>query len=161
MTGILGVLIIAASTSLGATNLPAAQPEGPDEALVKDKVRYRSLTRQIREIDRKYNQILKVAMDEAHGSESGEASLETQAELLALKGQRDRLNDRVTVLALRHGWDLPGLDVNKDDGRTASSGTEEVFAASAAIVRQGFVRDAREIAGRIELPVITLGTGSE
>jgi len=161
MTGILGALVIAASTSLGAANLQVMQPQGPDEALVKDKVRYRSLTRQIREIDRKYNQVLEMAMDEAHGSESGQASLETQAELLALKGQRDRLNDRVTVLALRHGWDLPGLEVTKDDGRTASSGTDEVFAASAAIVRQGFVKDAREIGGRVGLPVITLGTGSE
>jgi hypothetical protein len=154
MTGMLGALVLAAATSFGNVDV---QPEGPDEALVKDKVRYRSLTRQIREIDRKYSQVLDMAMEEAHGSETGEASLETQAELLALKGKRDRLNDRVTVLALRHGWDLPGLDVNQSDERSALSGTEEVFAASSAIVRQGFVNDAREIAGRVELPVISLG----
>lgn len=117
-----------------------------------DQVVYRQLARDIQRIDRQYAKVLETAKAEARNS--GKQNLELEAELLGLRDRRDRSMDRLMLLALRHGWEIP--DFTPDASPSRASGKEAIFAGSRTIIREEMKREADEIASELWLGVITL-----
>jgi hypothetical protein len=161
-----------AMTVIVAALLGGAQPVGPDQEPerppvteaqrlrqqeARDRVRCRALVREIRELDEEHERTVSGAMDRARGADDGRASLADQADLLALRDRRDRLMNRLTLLTLRHGWDMPDLDAqDAAPDADGAGGTHEVFAAGAAVLRARFAAEAARAARLVELPVAPL-----
>lgn len=120
-----------------------------------DKVRYQGLLREIRSAEADYHKVQNQAFAEAKNE--GKASLETKSTLLALSDKRRRILDRLLLLSLRHGWEIPDPEMP-----TASAASnvlnerERVFALADQLIKEKFAEEARRIAGRISLPVISL-----
>ena len=100
-----------------------------------DRSRYQSLLREIQSVEADYQKLQNQAFVEA--KTKGDASLETKSRLLALSDKRQRIMDRLLLLSLRHGWDIP------DPEMPAVSGTPQVldekqriFAPADEIIKQ-------------------------
>ncbi len=154
--------MLSSMTSLGAGLLLAAvvtasSPQfGTTEARRQaDLVTYNRLLTQVKQIDRDYAQTLNRAMRQARANR-GQSDLLTLADLLALRDNRDRVMARLTILGLRHGWDLPdsqsAFSTEEIQVRTAS---EQVFEPAEQIIKARFAEEAEQIAAVIKLPVIT------
>lgn len=148
-------VVSAAVTASAAQPIP---PGGDSEATAEERASYRKLVRDIRKIDREYERLLSESIDEAKGSESGSVSLERQAELINLRDQRDRLLQRLQLLALRHGWDMPDFEAGTESGggegdEDRLTEKEQVFASAADEIRTRAASEARMIAQRISLPI--------
>ncbi|MEM0983710.1 MAG: hypothetical protein AAGI17_07165 [Planctomycetota bacterium] len=136
-------------------------PPGEDrDAPASERAKYRRLERDIRKIDFDYEKLLQKSIEDAQNSEDGEVSLERQAELINLRDERDRLLNRLQLLALRHGWDLPDFSNNFGSGNAAGEGgeprmteKEQVFASAANEIRSRASEEAMIIARRIPLPI--------
>ena len=99
------ILLMIASQAFGwGRALADIYPSARD--IAADKVRYQNLCRDIKVIDADHAKAMKQAVSETE--KDGSASLETKSRLLSLRDRRDRLVDRVTLIALRHGWKIPG-----------------------------------------------------
>jgi hypothetical protein len=153
--------MLSSMTSLGAGLLLAAvvtasSPQsGTTEARRQaDLVTYNRLLTQVKQIDRDYTQTLNRAMRQARAS-GGQSDLSTLADLLALRDNRDRVMARLTMLGLRHGWDLPdsqsAFSTKEIKLKTAS---EQVFEPAEQIIKARFAEEAEQIAAAIKLPVI-------
>ncbi len=154
--------MLSSITSLGAGLLLAAvvTASSPQSGSTQarrhvDLVTYNRLLTQIKQIDRDYTQTLNRAMRQARAN-GGQSDLTTLADLLALRDSRDRVMARLTLLGLRHGWDLPdsqsAFSTEAIQVRTAS---EQVFEPAERIVKARFAEEAEQIAAAIKLPVIT------
>ena len=155
--------MLSSMTSLGAGLLLAAvvtasSPQSGTTVEARrhvDLVTYNRLLTQVKQIDRDYTQTLNRAMRQARAN-GGQSDLMTLADLLALRDSRDRVMARLTLLGLRHGWDLPdsqsAFSAEKIQVRTAS---EQVFEPAERIVKARFAEEAEQIAAAIRLPVIT------
>ncbi|MEL6330105.1 MAG: hypothetical protein AAFR38_10615 [Planctomycetota bacterium] len=144
--------LIAAGVGL----LVSAAPPGPgDGGTPRERQEYRTLTRQLIKLDREYQALLDDAFDEARSSESGEASMERRAEILNLRDERDRVSQRLQLLALRHGWDLPSLDdpSASTENEIEISGREQIFAPASGVIATRAQAEALSIAERIPLPL--------
>lgn len=134
-----------------------ARGDGGSEATAEERATYRKLVRDIRRIDREYEGMLSASIEEAKGSESGSVGLERQAELINLRDERDRLLQRLQLLSLRHGWDMPdfeaGSEATDEAGEDRLSEKEQVFASAADEIRTRAAQEARMIAERISLPI--------
>ena len=137
------------------TTWASVQTDREDAAA--DRSRYQSLLREIQSVEADYHRFQNQAFIEA--KTDGDASLETKSRLLALSDKRQRIMDRLLLLSLRHGWDIP------DPEMPAASGTPQVldekqriFAPADEIIRQKFAEEARRIAARIKLPVISVAS---
>ena len=133
------------------TVLAADQDERIDRGV------YSRLIRQVRQTDTESAQVVGSAMQEARESTAGKASLETQSQILALRNKRDRLMNRLLVVALRWGWEIPDFNqpsnVQNGSARTES---EQVFEPADQIISARFAVESRKIASRLVLPVITI-----
>ncbi len=149
-------------TSLGAGLLLAAvvTASSPQSGTTQvrrqaDLVTYNRLLTQVKHIDRDYTQTLNRAMRQARAN-GGQSDLLTLADLLALRDNRDRVMARLTILGLRHGWDLPdsqsAFSTAASQVRTAS---QQVFEPAEQIIKARFAEEAEQIAAAIKLPVIT------
>jgi hypothetical protein len=140
--------------------LGAFQPvdDAARDAEVRDRVQYRTLFRQIRDLDREYERAVESAMGEARDSETGEASLASQADLLALRDKRDRLMNRLMLLSLRHGWEMPDFNTGErgEEGGAHDDEVREIFSASSNVLRARFAEEARAAARLVELPIVPL-----
>jgi len=140
---------------IGAVSAQPARAGG--DATAQERATYRGLVRDIRRIDGEYEQLLGASIEEAKSSESGTVGLERQAELINLRDERDRLLQRLQLLSLRHGWDMPdfeaGSEAADEDGADGLSEKEQVFASAADEIRTRAAREARMIAERISLPI--------
>ncbi len=120
-----------------------------------DLVTYNRLLTQVKHIDRDYTQTLNRAMRQARAN-GGQSDLSTLANLLALRDNRDRVMARLTILGLRHSWDLPdsqsAFSTEAVQVRTAS---QQVFEPAEQIIKARFAEEAEQIAAAIKLPVIT------
>ena len=119
-----------------------------------DKVRYQNLMREIKTIDVQYARALKNAMSETE--KDGSASLETKSQLLSLRDRRDRLIDRVTLIALRHGWKIPGTEIEQVSDMEIPDGRKRVFEPADQMIKDRFARDARAIISKVTLPIISI-----
>lgn len=154
--------MLSSITSLGAGLLLAAvvTASSPQSGTTQarrqaDLVTYNRLLTQVKHIDRDYTQTLNRAMRQARAND-GQSDLKTLADLLALRDNRDRVMARLTILGLRHVWDLPdsqsAFSTAAIQVRTAS---QQVFEPAEQIIKARFAEEAEQIAAAIKLPVIT------
>lgn len=154
--------MLSSITSLGAGLLLAAvvTASSPQSGTTQarrqaDLVTYNRLLTQVKHIDRDYTQTLNRAMRQARAND-GQSDLKTLADLLALRDNRDRVMAHLTILGLRHVWDLPdsqsAFSTAAIQVRTAS---QQVFEPAEQIIKARFAEEAEQIAAAIKLPVIT------
>jgi hypothetical protein len=132
--------------------LADSNPNSDD--VMADKVRYQRLLRDVKSIDADYSKAIKQAQVET--KRDGKASLETKSRLLSLTDRRDRVVNRITLLALRHGWDIPGTDTSEDKASQIPDEKHRVFEPADQMIKEKYARDARRIAAKIVLPVVTI-----
>ena len=121
-----------------------------------DKTKYRSLLREIKTVEAEYTVVQSQAVKEV--KRDGSAALETKSRLQGLEDKRNRIMDRLLLLSLRYGWDIP--DRNMPTDQSVNEPTDErdrIFAPADEIIKKMFVKEAREIAGKIQLPLISIG----
>ena len=61
----------------------------------------------------------------------------------------------MTLLALRHGWDLPGSQATEtvpEENHEA----QRIFEPADLMIKRQFAHDSRRIVGRISLPMISV-----
>lgn len=122
--------------------------------MAADKARYQNLMREIKAIEVDHARTLKQAMSETQAT--GAASLETKSRLLSLRDRRDRLIDRVTLIALRHGWKIPGTQMGQPAEQEMPEGQRRIFEPADQMIRDRFAKHARAIVARVPLPVIPI-----
>jgi hypothetical protein len=122
-----------------------------------DRAVYNRLLNDLRQVDREYSQTLGQAMRAAR-TNSGQAGLETEGKLISLRDRRDRLINRISMIALRHGWDLPSSEL--PDAAAAieepPTPTDETFRGGRQIVHRQFHSESQYLAKSVQLPVISL-----
>lgn len=118
-----------------------------------DKTRFNSLVRELRTVEAEYHQVVKQAVSEK--KKDNQASLETKSRMMFLSDKRDRIMDRLTIISLRHGWDIPD---NKDSKNIDDIPDEKqrIFARADEVIRESFTQQAKKIAESITLPVISM-----
>ena len=147
-------LIAAAFLCICTTSVLAA---GQDERI--DRSVYNRLIQQVRQTDAESAQAVGKAMQEARESTAGKASLEIQSQILALRNRRDRLMNRLLIVALRWGWETPDFNQPSDvKNGSAPTESEQVFEPADQIITARFAVESRKIAARLVLPVVTIGT---
>jgi thiamine pyrophosphate-dependent acetolactate synthase large subunit-like protein len=129
---------------------------GPDEdsRTQQDHVTYNQLTARVRQIDQEYARAVRKAMQTARKGD-GKADLNSMAQVLSLRDQRDRAMARLTILATRHGWELPESSESLEapaDAMVESS--QPVFQGAQQIIQSRFESEAGRISRRINLPVV-------
>jgi len=120
-----------------------------------DKTRFNSLLRELRTVEAEYNNVIKQAMSEKQKDD--QTSLETKSKIMGLSDKRDRIMDRLTIISLRHGWEIPD---GKDDQNSSNMSDEKkrIFAPADEVIRERFAQQAKKIAEGIALPVISIKT---
>lgn len=121
-----------------------------------DRMRYQQLTRELKTVDGEYHAAMKQAVLETQ--KKGQASLETKSRLLSLDNKRDRLLNRITLVALRHGWRIPGKQNAQEVSEERADEKHRVFEPADRLIQQRFKRDAQRIIARVTLPLISLQT---
>ena len=146
---LLGVLVSVLLLSASA----GGQSEATKQA---DLITYNKLLTQVKQLDQQYNREMAKAMSVAR-QRGGEPDLETKARLLSMRDQHDRLMSRLTMLALRHGWELPyaGAEGVARAVAPAPAPHQEVFQGADHIIKARFKEEAARIARLVELPMIT------
>lgn len=120
-----------------------------------DRSRYDGLLREIRKIDAEYSKVIKKAMEEAKENDNGSASLETKSRLLALRDKRDRIINRLTILSLRNGWEMPDTSTPEATEKIPDE-KERVFEPAEQIIKNTFSKEACRIVKTINLPLVPL-----
>jgi hypothetical protein len=122
---------------------------------ITDKTKYRSLIREIKLVETDYAKAQNLAVNEV--KRDGGASLETKSRLQNFEGRRNRIMDRLLMLSLRYGWDIPDRNMPIDKSVSESMGERDrIFASADEIIKKKFVNEAREIASRLKLPLISI-----
>ena len=125
------------------------------EDATADKSRYHRLLREIKSVEADYHKVQNQAFIEAKSE--GKASLETKSRLLAISDKRRRIMDRLLLMSLRHGWDIPDPEMPAASGITQPlDDKERVFAPADEIIKEKFAQEAHRIAAQVKLPVISL-----
>ena len=147
---LVGLLLTAV---LGVATMAPGQSDVKQQV---DLISFNRLLTQIRQIDHEYDLTVRKGMREArdHG---GKARVESLATLLSLRDRRDRVMARLTLLGLRHGWELPGSSAPGDIRLIAPpSPRQEIFNPADRIIKERFAVEAQRIANALDLPVISL-----
>ncbi len=147
---LVGLLLTAV---LGVATMAPGQSDVKQQV---DLISFNRLLNQIRQIDHEYDLTVRKGMREArdHG---GRARVESLATLLSLRDRRDRVMARLTLLGLRHGWELPGSSPPGDNKLIAPpSPRQEIFNPADRIIKKRFAVEAQRIANALDLPVISL-----
>lgn len=150
-------LVTVLTTVLFLAGSVAFAAEERDERVEKarDKATYDQMVGQIRQVEAQYNQVLAQAMKEARES-NGSAPLETQSKLIGLREKRDRLLDRLLIVSLRWGWDMPDMNAPAASAdapvRTQS---DQVFEPAERVIKARFAVEAQRIAAAVKLPIIS------
>ncbi len=154
------ILTIFAAFALVLAVAPVTAMGDEDDDLQADRTEYNRMIRELRRVRANYNAAYNEAVAEAREN-NGEASMDTKARVLALRDEFDRKMMRLTMLALRHGWDVPTFD----DVEAAPVGSpanstqeyrEQIFSPVDSMVRSTFRIEAYRIAARLTLPVISI-----
>ena len=155
----LSLIILGAAVFDARALAQEAAPPPPPSSEQADRALLYRLTRQVRRIDRETETLMKQAMAEARRTE-GRANPETKARLLSLRDQRDRLFSRMLILSMRYGWEIPDFDKPTARDSSRRRAQDSVFGSIDRLVRRRFAADAKRIAGRLRLPVVSLGSRS-
>ncbi len=143
-----------------ATAQPAASPGetmGKADAVQADRAVYDRLLRAIREDRAALSRAYTSGVAEAR-ARGGQPPAARRAEILALRERIDRNSVRLMLVAGRHGWPVPetsavapaaGPVARNDDARAKLVPPDPV-------ISEVLSADARKLAGKLRLPVITL-----
>lgn len=144
-------IIIMAAISL--TSAPASAQGSGERA---DRVTFNRLIQQIQRVDANYAKAMQTGMEEARLSD-GSASAATQSDLLSLRDQRDRLMNRLVLISVRHGWDIPDVNTPTVQKHVAVvTEKDRIFAPARDAIKSRFKQEAIEIASKLTLPVISV-----
>lgn len=145
--------MLLAAVVLAAMSLPAM---AADEEERTDRVVFNGLVRELNQTHREYATVYQRGVNEAREND-GSASLSTRAEILSLRDEIDRKMNRLMLIALRHGWDVPTFDLeNPGTPEPAVSRSEEVFSSADSLIRSAFAAEARQLAEVVRLPVVSI-----
>lgn len=123
-----------------------------------DRGRFNRLIQQIQRVDANYANAMQIGMTEARQSD-GSASDTTQAKLLALRDERDRKMNRLVLLSVRHGWDIPDIDSpSVQQHVTVVTEKDKIFAPAQDAIKSRFKQEAIAIAAKLTLPIISVRT---
>lgn len=123
-----------------------------------DRATFNRLVEQVRRLDADYAKALNQAAEEAREGD-GSASGDAQARLLTLRDQRDRVMDRLLLLSVRHGWDIPEPNSTGDAGaEPVMTEKDRIFEGASAAVRGRLAQEAAAIARTVRLPVVPLSS---
>ncbi len=147
---------------LGISTATLAERPGKEDSA--DRTTYRRLIRQIRKDTATLARVRSKAIEEAKGND-GSALPTTKAEVLSVRDRIDRKNTHLILLALRHGWEIPIFEEPTSSSDTTSVDTTgvagelkaEIFGSVDQMVRKALAAEAKEIAEKIALPVISIG----
>ena len=123
------------------------------------RARYQRLMREVKSVDSEYSRVLQQAFNEK--KKDGKASLEAKSRLIALSDKRDRTCDRLLLLSLRHGWDIPDTDKPGADSSPVADEKERIFTPADQMIREKFAQEARRIADKVKLPLITIKSATQ
>jgi hypothetical protein len=147
-------LMGAALASAMLLSLPAAAGADDQGRERRDARRFRELQTDLREAGDREAQLLEQAVEQARENE-GRSEPSTLAALTNVMEKQDRLRHHLRELALRNGWDMPAEGDAATDTAPAGALGRMVGRASAA-VQEELAEEAREIAARLELPLLPL-----
>jgi len=136
-----------------------AESNVDERSLQADKARYQRLLRDIQAIDSECNEVLEGAVAET--KKYGKASLELKSRLIGLRNKRDRCMNRLMLISLRHGWEMPDAKVQKVQNAAdemIKSEREQLFESADSMLKERFAQQARQIASKVILPVISMRT---
>jgi hypothetical protein len=119
-----------------------------------DKARYNKLLHDFKAVNTERANILNQAVSEA--KKDGQASLETKSHLLALSEKRDRTYNRLVILSLRHGFELPKVAESGSEATETKDEKDRVFEPADQMIKQIFAQEAKQIASNITLPLISI-----
>ena len=121
-----------------------------------DRVVYNQLSRELQRVHSQYAMAIRKGVAQAQNND-GKASYSSKAQILALRDEFDRKMTRLTLIALRHGWEI--LDFKGGPRKEVThtvSGKEQIFAPADALITEAFKYQAEQIAITIRLPVISV-----
>jgi len=153
------ITVVLALLVLSLPSVTFAQTNEKAKSVQADKGRYKQLLRDIKKIDAEFTKVRNQAVAEA--KKDGKASLETKSRLIALSDKRDRYLNRIMLISLRHGWEMPSSEVPDTNNSQFQSEKEEIFQAANDMIKQQFEQEARQIAKTIALPIISKNTLKE
>ena len=155
MKTVYGIILVAAAIAPAARAISAESPE----AVAKDRAVYTRLVKELREDHASLSGAYKTAVVQARAND-GKVPQKTRADILALRERIDRKNVRLMLLAGRHGWDVPEFSIIEiaADSPPAPSDAEQLLPAD-PLITEALVEQARRLAGRIRLPVISVAAG--
>lgn len=146
--------MLAGAGAYGQEGGPAPGTQQADKALL-----YR-LTRQVRRVDRDTAELMNRAMAEARENE-GKANPATKARLLSLRDERDRVFARMLILSMRHGWEIPDFDKPTVTPASRKEAEDSIFGAIDVLVRRQFAAEARRVARKVQMPIVSLVSMSD
>jgi hypothetical protein len=149
--------VLAVLVMVGGLNCLAAAPaQAKDAAERKDRSTYNKLVRQIRVARSKLADLERKAVAKAHDN-GGTAPDPIKAEILSVQDDIDRKTNRLELITLRHGWEMP--DFENDQGKTgtvdALASREAVFGPVDRMVQRAMHREATQLAATVYLPIIS------
>ncbi len=157
-TALCGIVLLGISTATLAQEVAKEN--------TADKANYSKLIRQIRKDSSALVTVRSEAIDEAREND-GLASPVTKAQILSLQDRIDRKNTHLTLLSLRHGWEIPSFEEPKTNANNTASGggivtsaglRAEIFGSVDRMIRDTLAAEAMEISAKIALPVISIGS---
>ncbi len=145
-----------ASIILAVVALTSASASAQGSGERADRVTFNRLIQQIQRTDVDYAKAMQVGMEEARQAD-GSPSATTQADLLSLRDQRDRLMNRLVLISVRHGWDIPDFNTPAvQQHMTIVTEKDRIFAPAQDAIKSRFKQEAIEIASKLTLPVISV-----
>ena len=152
MNSTIKTILIMAVVTVTATSSFAGSAQ--DERA--DRVVYNQLVRDLRRVHSQYAGAIEKGVGQAQ-SNDGKSSFSTKAQILASRDEFDRKMTRLTLIALRHGWEIPEFESGpKKEVTNTISGKEQIFAPADALITEAFRYQAEQIALTIRLPVISV-----
>ena len=156
MNSTIKTILIAAVVTITATNSFAGSTQ--DERA--DRVVYNQLVRELRRIHNQYAMAIRKGVTQAQNND-GKASYSSKAKILALRDEFDHKMTRLTLVALRYGWNIPDFKGGpKKEVTNTVSGKEQIFAPADALITEAFRYQAEQIALTVRLPVISVSVAT-
>ena len=120
----------------------------------RDRATYNGLLGELNGARAEYGGALRAAVREARAN-GGKASLEAQSRVLAARNRADRAHERLTLLALRHGWEIPEVNLSSGTAQPVQTEDQRIFQPARRLIVEQFAEDARRIAAAVRLPVLS------
>ncbi len=140
--------------------LPLTASAAGDASEKRDRATFNQLARQVRVAKSKLELAKKKGLEQAHHN-NGRVDDGLKAEILSLRDEIERKTNRLELVALRHGWDMPDFANVTAAPRHKSETRAEVFGAADRIILSALYEEANHIASKVYLPVVSRAAVAE